>query len=197
LNNNINKETDKTSESNENYIPYCIPKSDDNYLPNQIIQNLIQISSNAKTITKNSELIIGCKVISFENKFTVILDSAYKSFLLGMYYATVTLTSLAAERMCYDFIENAKIEYREIELEQRQKDSLYRIPYSELLNFLLDLNEFDEQIKKNLFKINTIRNKYVHPNTVGNPFDDAKNTLNLLCETIDLIIKHKREVNKQ
>ena len=76
-------------------------------------------------------------------------------------------------------------------LNDKQKESLYRIPYGEILKFLFSLDEFDKEIKDNLFKINDIRNKYVHPQFSGDPFKDAKDTLNLLCKTIDLIIMHR------
>lgn len=144
-----------------------------------------------KKIITNAKLIVGCNIISFENRFTGILDLAYKSFLLDMYYSTVSLASLAAERICYDLIEYSEIQFGGQILESKQKKALYRIPYSDILNLLYGINIINERIKKNLFKINMIRNKYIHPTFDGEPMDDARNTLNLLCKTIDLILKHR------
>jgi len=182
------------NEKNKSSLIYCIPNpTDKKYLDDHFLTQLKNIISDDQKMIENSKLIVGCKIIAFENKFTEILDSAYKSFLLGMYYSTVTLTVPAAERMCYDLIAMSQIKYNERLLDNKQKESLYRIPYSEILKFLFSLDEFDKEIKDNLFKINETRHKYVHPQFSEDPFIDAKNTLNLLCKTIDLIIMHRNK----
>ena len=47
----------------------------------------------------------------------------------------------------------------------------------------------DKKIKDNLFDINNVRNRYIHPTFEGEPKNDAIYTLNKLCKTIDLILK--------
>jgi hypothetical protein len=50
----------------------------------------------------------------------------------------------------------------------------------------------DKKTKDNLFEINGIRRRYIHPPFEGDPMNDAIYTLNKLCKTIDLILKHKK-----
>jgi hypothetical protein len=91
---------------------YCIPKYTDKYfLGTDLVSQLRKETFDDERIIKNARLIVGCEIIDFENRFTGILDLAYKSFLLGMYYSTVSLTSLAAERLCYDLIKNSEIRF--------------------------------------------------------------------------------------
>ena len=89
------------------------------------------------------------------------------------------------------------IEFQEVRfgsklVDSKQKRALYNIPYSSLSDFLYEMKEIDKQIKNNLFQINTIRNRYI-PTLEGVPENDAVHTLNLLCRTIDLIIKLKKQ----
>ena len=172
---------------------YCIPKNTDkNFLNADLVTQLRKERFDDKRILKNARLIVGCEIIDFENRFTGILDLAYKSFLLGMYYSTVSLTSLAAERLCYDLIENSEIRFGGRVLDSKQKEVLYRIPYSDILDFLYDMKVIDKKIKDNLFEINNKRHRYIHPTFKGDPMNDAVFTLNKLCETIDLILNLKR-----
>jgi hypothetical protein len=108
-----------------------------------------------------------------------------------MYYSTVSLSSLAAERITYDMIEFSEISFGGRVLDNNQKKSLYRIPYSEILNLLNDIKIISKEIKYNLHDINMTRNRYIHPTLEGEPEKDAMSTLNLLCKTIDLIIESK------
>ena len=109
-----------------------------------------------------------------------------------MYYFTVSLTSLAAERLCYDLIENSEITFGGRVLDSNQKEALYHIPYSDILGFLYDMGVIDKKTKGNLFEINNIRRRYIHPTFEGDPMKDAIFTLNQLCKTIDLILKSKK-----
>ena len=40
---------------------------------------------------------------------SALLDEAYKSFLLGLYFSTVSLCSITTERLCYDILEKSRI----------------------------------------------------------------------------------------
>lgn len=182
-----------TTEKTKPSTIYCIPKNTDkNFLNADVITQLRKEIFDDKRIIKNARLIVGCEIIDFENRFTGILDLAYKSFLLGMYYSTVSLTSLAAERLCYDLIENSEIRFGGRVLGSKQKEALYHIPYSDILDFLCDMKVIDKTTKDNLFKINNLRRRYIHPTFEGDPMNDAIFTLNKLCKTIDLILKSKK-----
>ena len=68
----------------------------------------------------------------------------------------------------------------------------YPYPWSsDILIFLHEMKVIDKRTKDNLFDINNIRNRYIHPTFEGEPMHDAINTLNKLCQTIDLILVQK------
>ncbi|MFL6360929.1 MAG: hypothetical protein ACJ72V_16530, partial [Nitrososphaeraceae archaeon] len=56
-------------------------------------------------VRKNAKLVNGCNIIEFENKFIPLLDEGYQSFLIGFYHSTISLCSIAMERLCYDLVE--------------------------------------------------------------------------------------------
>jgi hypothetical protein len=93
-----------------------------------------------------------------------------------MYYSTVSLSSLAAERITYDMIEFSEISFGGRALDNNQKKSLYRIPYSEILNLLYDIKIINKEIKDNLYDINMTRNRYIHPTLEGEPEKDDLST---------------------
>ena len=59
---------------------------------------------------KNAKLVDGCSGIQFENKFVILLDEGYLSFLIGLYHSTVSICSIGMERLCYDLVENSLIQ---------------------------------------------------------------------------------------
>lgn len=70
-------------------------------------------------------------------------------------------------------------------LNAKQKKAFFKIPYSTLIELLVSMEVITEQMKMDMYKINNIRQKYIHPILEGNPYSDAKKTLNLLCKIID------------
>lgn len=148
-------------------------------------------------IEKCARLIDGCNVITYENNFVALLDQGYKSFLLGLYNATVALCGMTVERICYDSIEYSEIEFNKSLLTLDQKKYLLNMPFNRIVDFLFSIGLITKGIRDNMVRINDIRNKYVHPTLTPNKsFDDAKNCLNILCRIIDAITNLKREANE-
>jgi hypothetical protein len=113
------------------------------------------------------------------------LDEAHKTFMLGLYHSTISLSTVATERLCYDILEKAIIKIDGRTLTDKQKKALFKIPYSTLIELLLSMRMITEQMKKDMSQINDIRQRYIHPILEGDLHNDAKQTLNLLCEIID------------
>lgn len=139
-------------------------------------------------LRKNAKLVKGCNIIEFENKFIPILYEAYQSFLIGLYHSTISLCSIAMERLCYDLVENSKIQFNGRELDYEQKKSLFEIPIMKLIDFLRKVRKINGQMQNDMQKLNSMRNKYVHPLLEGDLFEDATTSINILCKIIDAYV---------
>lgn len=166
---------------------YVIPKQDKGYLHNRehYAKKIIGDLCSSAYIQNNAAVVIGINIIRVEYKFVRLLDEAYKSFLLGLYHSTVSLCSMATERICYDIFEKSKIKFNDKDLDYEQKKSFFKIPFTTLINLLLNIGLITKQTKKDMNKINDIRQRYVHPVLEGDLYKDAKNSINLLCKIID------------
>lgn len=146
-------------------VGYAIPKEGEEYIAKRekYAEDKIRLLCDVNNIHKNARMVAGCNLIEEDLKFIVLVDEAYKSFLIGLYHSTVSLCSMATERLCYDIIENVKINIRKKELTYDQKKLLFNIPFIKIVEFLRSLELIDERTRLNMIKINDLRNKYVHP----------------------------------
>ena len=102
---------------------YTIPKLDEGYLENRNIyaKKIIEDLYKSAPILANASVVNGFGIIESDYKFIKLLDEAYKCFLLGLYHSTVSLCSVATERLCYDILEKSKIYFEDRELDNKQK----------------------------------------------------------------------------
>jgi hypothetical protein len=121
-------------------------------------------------------------------KFIGLLDEGYKCFLIGMYHSTVSLCSMATERLCYDLLENVKIKVDDNELLYEQKKFLFNMQFVKIVKFLKNLGLISPKLESYMYEINQLRNSYVHPLLEGNSYDDALKSINLLCKIIDSFV---------
>lgn len=165
---------------------YIIPKQD-GHLQNRedYAKKIIGDLCGSAPIQKNAAVVRGINIIKREYKFIRLLDEAYKSFLIGLYHSTIALSSVASERLCYDILEKSAIEIDGKVVDSKQKKAFFKMPYTTLIGLLLSIGLITEQTNKNMNKINNLRNGYIHPVLEGNPYVDAKDALNLLCEIVD------------
>jgi len=126
-------------------------------------------------------------------RFADLLTEAIHAYMLGMYNSAISLSCIAAERFCYDFIDISNITLNSKELDNKTKSYLYKIPFTALVEFFADLNVIDKKAKKLLMKIGSnIRNDYLHP-IMKSPQDLKKHSLdalNLMCE----LAKHRLSI---
>jgi hypothetical protein len=162
---------------------YVIPKQGEKRedQANKVIDRLI---SNAD-VAKNASSVDGINIIEVDYKFVRLLDEAYKSFLLGLYYSTISLCSIATERLCYDILEKSSMKFNERIINYKNKKKFFKIPYSALLELLHGIGLVTGQTESDMFKMNRIRQRYVHPLLEGNLYQDARDSINLLCWIID------------
>ncbi|MDP9288939.1 MAG: hypothetical protein M3P08_12180 [Thermoproteota archaeon] len=145
---------------------------------------------------ENASIVIGIGPTELDNKFIKLLDEAYTCFLLGLYYSTVSLSSVATERLCYDILESSKMNLDDTELDNKQKKAFFKIPYTALVGLLNECDLITDQIANDMKKINDLRQKYVHPLLEGDSKEDAKYSINLLCKIIDSYLSLKRDRSK-
>ena len=91
-----------------NKVPYAIPKQNEGYLKspeNYAEERVKDLCNNIERVRKNAKLVDGCSGIQSENKFVILLDEGYLSFLIGLYHSTVSICSIAMERLCYDLVD--------------------------------------------------------------------------------------------
>jgi hypothetical protein len=172
---------------------YIIPKQNKGYLQNreEYAKKIIGDLCGSAPLQVNAAIVTGIDIINGEYKFVRLLDEAYKSFLIGLYHSTISLSSVASERLCYDILERSVIRFGDKVLDDTQKKTFFKIPYSTLIKLLLSIGLITEQTKKDMHKINDIRQRYIHPILEGNLYEDAKESLNLLCKIIDSFNKHE------
>jgi hypothetical protein len=125
-------------------------------------------------------------------KFADLLAEAVQAYMLGMYNSAISLSCIAAERFCYDFIDISNITLNSRELNNKAKTYLYKIPLARLIEFFEDLNVIDKIAKDLLMKINDMRNGYLHPKMKSPPDlkKDSLMALNLMCE----LAKHRLSI---
>jgi hypothetical protein len=171
---------------------YVIPKQNEgdvHAIETYAEDKVKKLCNNVESVRKNAKLVKGCNIIEFENKFIPILDEAYQSFLIGLYHSTISLCSIAMERLCYDLVENSQIQFNGRELSYEQKKSLFEIPFMKLVDFLRKIGKINGQMQNDMQKLNSMRNKYVHPVLEGDLFEDAVISINTLCGIIDAYVR--------
>jgi len=177
-------------------VPYAIPKQNEGYIKkveNYAEERVEELCNNIERVRKNAKLVAGCSGIEFENKFVILLDEGYLSFLIGLYHSTVSICSIVMERLCYDLVENSRIQIDGQELAYEQKKSLFDIPFFKLVGFLRKIGQITAQMQGDMQKLNSLRNKYVHPLLEGDSFEDAHESINLLCKIIDSFVQKEKE----
>lgn len=124
-------------------------------------------------------------------KFADLLAEAVHAHMLGMYNSAISLSCIAAERFCYDFIDIATITINSRGLDNEAKTYLYHIPLSKLIMLFKELNVIDKEARDLLFKINDKRNRYLHPTMESQDLEkDSLHVLNLMCA----LAKHRLSV---
>ena len=175
--------------SSNDGIIYVIPKANDRLeTREQYALRIIEGIYDKDKTRKNANLINGCNIIRGEFKFVVLLDQAYKSFLLGLYYTTVSLSIMANERLCYDLIDKSDIIFNGIPLDSKQKEILYDVRFSKLVEFFADINLISAKAKSDILDLSYKRNNYVHPNFNADPEKDASSCLNKLLKIVDAVL---------
>lgn len=164
-------------------------QDDTNYIKDEI-QSLIDgiIASKCVMCERRKDIGVGFLFggnVHGEFRVIELLFDVFESYLLGKYYATVAVASMAAERLCYDFIDVLDIKFGNRTLSIEDKEELTYLPFSKLLTFFKKIGVLNENDFVLLQRINEIRNRHVHPKMKFDIVDDAKLIVKLLCELLE------------
>jgi hypothetical protein len=112
----------------------------------QEVDYFVQRINDDKTQIYSRSDIKGVGMVYVEGiKFADLLAEAIHAYMLGMYNSAISLSCIAAERLCYDFIAISNITLNSKELDNKTKAYLYKIPFTGLVEFLADLNIIDKK----------------------------------------------------
>jgi hypothetical protein len=152
-------------------------------------EGLIRIvQDNYDSIYKRRKEIEGAGIVWAEGKMWKLFQEAKNSYLLGHYYATIALSGMAAERICFDYIDFSEIQINGKTLSDKAKQELINLPLRHLINFLYEYGIIDDKSKKVLHRIADIRNATVHPKMLSDPKKDAIEVLNKLCKVAENLL---------
>lgn len=92
-------------------------RDDSDYIDTEI-QSLIDSISRSKDSMCERRKDVGIGILYggdlyAEFKVIQLLNEVFDSYVLGKYYATVAVASMAAERLCYDFLDLLNIRFGE------------------------------------------------------------------------------------
>ena len=153
------------------------------------IEGLIRlIQDNHDSIYIRRKEIEGAGIVYAEGKMWKLLQEAKNSYLLGHYYSTIALSAMAAERICYDYIEFSQIQIDGKTLSDKAKEELIYLPLNHLIDFLHECGIIDDRSKGVLHYISEVRNKHVHPKMKNDPQKDAIKVLNKLCNVAENLL---------
>lgn len=153
------------------------------------VDNLIHsLQNNRQKIYERRREIEGVGMVRAEGKYIILLQEALQAYQLGLFYSTISLSAMAAERICYDYIDFSEIIINGKALNDAEKHDLYNIPLTTLIEFIFNLGLIDNKSRSVLLQINTIRNQHVHPKMNEDEKKDSIKVLNLLCKVTDSLL---------
>jgi hypothetical protein len=111
-------------------------------------------------------------------------------YLYGLFYSTISLCGVTAERLCMDILARHSFMLDGKILTSNDLNFLFAIPHSHMINLLHGWGIIDERTKKSLYLINDIRNKYVHPDVIPN-LELPSGKSELKKDALDILINLK------
>jgi hypothetical protein len=157
-----------------------------------------KILNDKDDIYNRRKQIRGFGAIYAEGKIVDLLKEVIASYNLGLYYSTIALCGMIAERLCYDIIDFSEMWSDGRRIDEHEKKKYYNLQLIELIDFLFEIGIIDDKNNKLLHRIRKIRNSHVHPKMISDLKVDALEIFNLLCEVIEnlfsqFIFHHTRD----
>ena len=118
------------------------------------------------------------------HEFVRFMPELLQLYINGLYYSTIALAGVTAERFCFDLVNMADFRIDDKVLSNEEKEAVMGMRFVDLIDLLSKWSLIQDSTKGKLHEIRRTRNIYVHPNAP--PFDmaknDAKRLIQLACE---------------
>jgi len=127
---------------------------------------------------------VGFGPLPIVHEFVRFMPDLFDLYVNGFYHAAVALAGLTAERLCCDLIEIANIQVNGKTLSSNEKEAITKMRFYDIIELLAEWSLIRKSTRQSLHEIREIRNRYLHPRQllVENAKDDAKQTINSLCD---------------
>jgi len=117
-------------------------------------------------------------------EFVKFMPQLFQLYMYGMYYSTIALAGVTAERLCLDLLYMADIQVDGRTLSNKKKQAIARMHFVDLIDLLSKWKVIKGSTRRKLHAIRKTRNRYLHPGQP--PFQtekaDAKHLVELTCE---------------
>lgn len=112
--------------------------------------------------------------------FTQMLNESIMCYVFGFYYSTISICEITTERLCMDVLLRHKLSMDERTLSPNDFNLLFVIPHKKMIDLLHGWSIISETVKNKLYRMNDIRNTYVHPDVITTPEQLKKAALEIL-----------------
>ncbi len=116
--------------------------------------------------------------------YSKLLDEAKLCYRFGLYYATITMISITAERFSIELSEKMNFKINENSISEKDLFNGLIKRQDRMLALLKKAKIIKSEIYDKLMEIRRIRTKYIHPREEKNPEEDSLKVLKLFIEII-------------
>lgn len=134
--------------------------------------------------------------------YSKLLDEAKECYKQGLFYSTIAMIGITAERFTIEFFDKVKIKVNENEITEKDLFDGQIQKQWQRLNLLEKSKLLKPTYIEKLKEISKIRNKYIHPKEEGNIKNDSLKILKLYIEILnsrfsdDYIISNGKIIKK-
>jgi hypothetical protein len=119
------------------------------------------------------------------HQFVRFMPELFQLFINGLYYSTIALAGVTAERFCIDLILMTDFKVDGRSLSDEDKQAITEMRFFDLIQLAAKWQLIHESTKTKLHDIRKTRNKYVHPRHP--PFQAAKTDAERLIKSLSEI----------
>jgi hypothetical protein len=125
--------------------------------------------------------------------FTQMLSESLMCYTLGLYYSTISVCGITAERLCMDLLLRHTLTIDGRTLSPTDLNFLFAIPYAHMIELLHGWNIINDDVRGKLHRIKDIRNMYVHPDII--PQGQLKKDSLEILTTLKYVLSQSFPVN--
>jgi len=117
-------------------------------------------------------------------EFVKFMPQLFQLYMYGMYYSTIALAGVTAERLCLDLLHMADIQVDGRTMSNKKKQAIVKMHFVDFIDLLSKWKIIKGSTRNKLHAIRKTRNKYLHPRqpTLQTEKADAKHLVELTCE---------------